>query len=404
MSENVKPKTRWKPPKLERHEDFIVQQRQSGASIRDVQRALRTRKVRVSISTISRYLKTVPGARWRRLDAASDEAPTKRPHIRSQADSADTAVRGSRKENFRKRNAADQARYWVSKGLAIGKPRHKNHSDGKIHSLGTKRNYEGCLTRFCRWIQTNKLCDLESVRIIDAMQYLHQRSTQVGQKTLDLDRQSMQFLFRQTTGADIRLERVKSTYTGGRRLATEPRAYSAQELKNVCRSLSPRSALAARLCFWSGLRTHELATLRPASEMVASRHRDWSPERFGGRTGALYVVTGKGGLRREVMLPHNLAASLERRRLDRPKTVCDRGINYRQHYDITTGNSLTVVWTRASRKELGWSAGAHGLRHSYAQKRINELQQLGYGYEERKAIVAQELGHFRSDETETYLR
>ena len=118
----------------------------------------------------------------------------------------------NQKENFRRREAAQQAKYWVNRGLALGKARHGNHRDGLIHSIGTKRNYEGALTRFCRWIQQHKFRDLESVSIKNTMRYLEERSTQVGQKTLDLDRQAIQFLLRQTTGAEMRLERIKSTF------------------------------------------------------------------------------------------------------------------------------------------------------------------------------------------------
>lgn len=48
--------------------------------------------------------------------------------------------------------------------------------------------------------------------------------------------------------------------------------------------------------------------------------------------------------------------------------------------------------------------GTHGLRHSYAQERITELQEAGKVYNEAREIVSQELGHFRADVVETYLR
>ena len=201
------------------------------------------------------------------------------------------------KKNFRRREAAQQAKYWVNKGLAIGKARHGNHRDGLIHSIGTKRNYEGALTRFCRWIQQHKFRDLESVSIKNTMRYLEERSTQVGQKTLDLDRQAIQFLLRQTTGAEMRLDRIKSTFTGGRKLAAESRAYTFDQVEAVCSQLSPRSALAAQIAFAAGLRAHELISIRPADELQASYPpRSWSPDRFAGREGKRFVVAGKGGL------------------------------------------------------------------------------------------------------------
>ena len=59
---------------------------------------------------------------------------------------------------------------------------------------------------------------------------------------------------------------------------------------------------------------------------------------------------------------------------------------------------------RASTTVLGWSKGGHGLRHSYAQDRVMELQTLRLSQEAAKEVVSQELGHFRPEITDTYLR
>ena len=134
-----------------------------------------------------------------------------------------------------------------------------------------------------------------------------------------------------------------------------------------------------------------------------STHCEWSPERFKGRDGVLYTVIGKGGLRRAVMLTKELADELEARRFGE-HTVLDRGIRYTQRHDVNFGSSLTKEWSSASKEAVGWSAGLHGLRHSYAQTRLAELQGLGFAREERMGIVSQELGHFRTTETEGYLR
>jgi len=65
-----------------------------------------------------------------------------------------------------------------------------------------------------------------------------------------------------------------------------------------------------------------------------------------------------------------------------------------------TRNSTTKASTRA----LGWTFGAHGIRHTYAQKRMIELQNLGWKYDSALAVVSQEMGHFRPEITEVYLR
>lgn len=297
-----------------------------------------------------------------------------------------------------------QAERIVQRGLALGKSRHDSKNDGKIHSIGTARAYRDGLTLFCTWIQQHRLGDLPGASVKLAERYLTERSRQVGQKTLDRDRQAIQFLLRQTSGMDIRLPRIKTSFSNGRGLAKQPRALSVEQLDAVCRNLSPRSALAARLCYSTGLRAHELFTLQPRHSCSPSRHRQWSPDRFSGRDGQLYVVTGKGGLKREILLPFDLAYELEKRRLSQPVIKIDRSVRYECRYDITGGNDFTCVFGAAAKKALGWSTGAHGLRHSYAQDRMNELRASGYGRQARMEIISQELGHFRADILETYLR
>jgi hypothetical protein len=79
-------------------------------------------------------------------------------------------------------------------------------------------------------------------------------------------------------------------------------------------------------------------------------------------------------------------------------------VNYTQYYDIGGGRAWSQSFSAASQRELGFSTGAHGLRHSYAQERMEELQRSGMNYDDAKGTVAQEVGHFASDTTEAYLR
>ena len=83
------------------------------------------------------------------------------------------------------RNAKAQAFHAVKQKLRLGEGRHLNRQDKKIHSLGTKRNYEQALTRLTEWIQKNRLGDLKSLSSETALAYLEMRGQEVGQKTLD---------------------------------------------------------------------------------------------------------------------------------------------------------------------------------------------------------------------------
>jgi integrase len=152
------------------------------------------------------------------------------------------------------------------------------------------------------------------------------------------------------------------------------------------------------------LRAHELLTLQLQHNRSASTHHQWSGNRFAGRSGVIYTIIGKGGLIREIMLPNDIAKQLENNRLKVPVIIRDRNINYQCHYNIGGGKQWSNSFSAASKRVLGWSHGAHGLRHSFAQDRMNELQQLSFIYQEALGIVSQLLGHFRPDITEVYLR
>jgi len=105
-----------------------------------------------------------------------------------------------------------------------------------------------------------------------------------------------------------------------------------------------------------------------------------------------------------VRLPSELSQELEATRLAEPKRITDRGIHIQAQYDVIGGKSFSNLFSRTAQKAMGWSEGAHGLRHSYAQRRMATLQVSAKSYQHALGIVSQELGHFRPDITEVYLR
>jgi integrase len=280
-----------------------------------------------------------------------------------------------------------------------------SRSTGRIHSLRTFEKYVACLSQAGKWAkEQHGLRHLSALTPEHAQAYLeHRAAAQIGQKQLDADRNALEFV----TG--------KGSLTRVSALIQRPlgsRIYTPVQVERVQRCQSEENALATRLAYEAGLRAHELLTLRRTDEDRPSGHRHWRSERFQGRDGLRYVVTGKGGLKREVLLSRETAARLEERRLEVPREVMDRGIRYVQVYAISGGNRWAVSFSAASERALGWSRGAHGLRHSYAQERMRELQGLrelsgkpaGLEYREAKEVVSQELGHFRGEIVETYLR
>lgn len=270
-----------------------------------------------------------------------------------------------------------------------------------IKSVGTVRNYEQGLrsvgTALAR--QGERLKGLTPER---AIEYLKDRAGQVAQKTLDLERQALQKM----------LQHVEKNLEPGQTLpviksAVETRlgsrAYTAQQVAAIAEKQSEKHALATEIAYSAGLRAHELITLRPADDRPAD-DRPALPEKFSGRNGVFYTVEGKGGLVREVLIPVELSDRLEKHRLDEPRSITDRGVHYQQHYDIGGGQQWSNSFSGASERALGWSNGAHGLRHSYAQERMVEVQSAGLTKEHAQEVVSQEMGHFRPEITETYLR
>jgi integrase len=298
------------------------------------------------------------------------------------------------------RSPESQARHAIQQALAIGKPSHtQDGGDGKVHSLGTARTYADSLKCLATFIAERRLDPvgkgLASLTRETAQIYLEYRSQEVGQKQLDKDRQAMQIVLGE------KLTVTKSELDQ----ALKSRAYTQQQIQLIADAQTQKHALPTLIAADAGLRAHELLTLLPLDERAPSAHRTWTDERFEGR-GEIkrYTVVGKGGLVREVAITGDLAGQLEALKLAESRIVTDRKIYYEQHYEIGGGKQWSDSFGKAAQRELAWSTGAHGVRHTYAQVRMKVLQFLGRNYETALAVVSQEMGHFRPEITEVYLR
>jgi integrase len=273
-----------------------------------------------------------------------------------------------------------------------------------IKSVGTVRNYEQALKNVATAMvnQGQHLRDLDHDR---AISYLEQRAEEVGQKSLDIERQAIQSMFRHVTGKLSEGETLRVVKSEHEQILNS-RAYTLEQTHAIANNQRVQNSLATEIAYSAGIRAKELITLLPIEERPADSRRNKEPldEKFMGRTGQRYSVIGKGGLVREVMIPENLAQQLEDRRLEQPREVIDRNIVYQQYYNIQAGRNWSQSFSRSSKQVLGWSNGGHGLRHSYAQERMDELRSQGLTREYAMEVVSQELGHFRPDITEVYLR
>lgn len=295
--------------------------------------------------------------------------------------------------------ASTQANRAIRRSLALGKASHNSKNSGKIHSVVTAKTYQASLKLLAEWDKVNGGKGLTLLDTSRAEAYLLERAEYVTQKTLDKDRQALQIL----PNVD-KPDRIKSQVINSG-LSTQSRAYDIAQVEHLFNHQQEHNALATEISYEAGLRAHELYTIRPLSEQAISTHRQFSNERFEGRPSTVaYTVIGKGGLIREVRLSTELSQRLESLRLPMPRNVTDRGIRYQQQYNIGAGKAWSQSFSSASSREFGWSNGAHGLRHSYAQDRMKEIQALGHTYQSALEIVSQEMGHFRADITEVYLR
>lgn len=271
-----------------------------------------------------------------------------------------------------------------------------------VKSVGSVRNYEQALTTVADYCQQMKLPSLRGMSLDDAITYLELRGQIVGQKTLDLERQALQIMLHHVSKAlpeNSRLPVIKSE----QQQVLKSRAYSERQVEIVAGKQLASNSLATQLSYAAGLRAHELLTLARCNERSADK-RPANEHKWAGRDGVLYTVQGKGGLIRQVLLPTKLAEELELHRRTQPVTVRDREVNYISRYNIAGGQRWSNSFSAASKRALGWSRGAHGLRHSYAQQRMYELQMQELTRVVALETVSQEMGHFRPEITETYLR
>ena len=273
-----------------------------------------------------------------------------------------------------------------------------------LDSIRTIDNYRGALESVAKNMQQYGIGDsLRGMTPETANSYLEIRAEEVRQSQLNMERQAIQCMMHNVSKVLEKNDKLDASIKSKLETIEASRSYTPEQVHAIASAQTERNALATEIAHAAGLRAHELLTLQRREERTPS-DRPALESKFNGRNGVRYTVQGKGGLVREVVLPHSLSARLEDKRLDTANIVNDRGINYRSQYDIAGGQRWSNSFSAASNRALGWSSGAHGVRHSYAQERMSELQNQRLNYTTRLETVSQEMGHFRPDITEVYLR
>ncbi|MGR5373056.1 site-specific integrase [Photobacterium damselae] len=274
--------------------------------------------------------------------------------------------------------------------------------------IGTNRNYFDSIVKLAEYAQEHLSCSLKNLTQDQIAQYLNERCKTLSRSSVQKDLLAFQAMLRHAKVADplpidkLLLPGTKSELEDKK----NSRFYTKKQIQIICQHQSQKFSLSTQIASSSGLRAHELLTLQRIDERGADKrdkYKEAQELKFTGLNGSKYTVKGKGGLIREVIIPKHLSIQLEEYRLNQDKLIIDRGIYYHSRYDIPGGQRWSNSFTKASLRSLGWTTGAHGVRHSYAQERMKELQKK-IDYKTSLAIVSQELGHFRPDITLVYLR
>ena len=280
-----------------------------------------------------------------------------------------------------------------------GTPRHGNKDDGKFHSDGYVRDARSTFklcSSFCRE-HGHKQEKFSSLKIDTAENYLLHRSEQIQQKQLNTERIALNKHLSRLYNKPIELPFTKSV-----RKPPEivNRAYTHEQVKQLISAAKDQEkhdlAVSIALGYQAGLRPHELHNIMPPGIGEASPHRRWSDKIYTGRESWVSaIVKGKGGLKREVRYTNEMTPHLRNSLREVPEKIIDkqRDTSHFSYYKLLAGQKYSQQFGDLSRETFGWSNGAHGLRHSFAQRRYSELQNH-YPQVAAKQILANELGHF----------
>jgi integrase len=313
--------------------------------------------------------------------------------------------RGSRGQHRSKKapSLSEQAKRWIQARANRGQTK----SSGKpLRSDRTVNRYIGDLTRAAHWIEQRfGITRLNGITQTQAQAYIDFRAQQsIRAATLQGYGMALKTL------PQVSQLSLPSKRTEPNNASKPSRAYTFAQIKAIQSQLPLLAQLSVQILLESGCRAQDLASIRLASEapLIRAQHARLHPERFTGREDWITVkFIGKGGHEYLSTLSPNTIKQLQRLRLPHPIAYRDRGQDNavcQQYYDLPAGNYLSKLWTLASKQVLDYSHGIHGLRHTYAQQRVTQLQDTGMSWQLARECVSQTMGHYRAKEVDTYLR
>lgn len=155
-----------------------------------------------------------------------------------------------------------------------------------------------------------------------------------------------------------------------------------------------RVADVVRLAYTHGLRLHEITRLDRATLLKALRKNE-------------LTIKGKGGLIRQVPLRNEAARKHIRELADKTPLNSYKVFvlkNEKTHEVMKEAQNFIQNYRDKVIEPGGHNITLHGLRHTYAQERYLELTEAGKGEYDAKLQISRELGHFRAEVTDIYLK
>ena len=406
--DEVRSRFRLRRSRLDRFKAEIVELVAAKVSYDGIALWLRNfRRCKVSRSAIQARVK-----HWQSSPSAEpiDELPPRKPDKRGKLiRQATRGLRAQRAATEKRTPEAEQAHRLFRKFIAFGEQKSPQiMGDGyKIFGVRTFETYVAALAAALK--QLHKFAPFKSARDVsvdDWVKWLNRRSQAVTSAVYRRDLHVVKLLLVSTRRASlIEWLPIEFPEASRGRLANEPRYYSAAQWRAIAAHQTPLHAFTTFLIGRTGMRAQGPLTLREPGIRAPSISRNWRSDRFIGLSDfERWTVKEKNGLIREIAVPADLAKMLRQLRLQRPVIVTDRGVNFETHFPVSGGRKWSESFSSASVRALGWSLGGHGLRHSYAESRIETLQSCGKAFDTAREIVSQELGHFRASVTNSYLR
>ena len=266
-------------------------------------------------------------------------------------------------------------------------------------SIQTKRRYYEAVKRFCAYLadeyHLQKLSNVNGKHLVNYV--IHMQDTGKSASTTKTDLAAIRF-FHDKMDAKYRLpdnDELGVTLER-RRFGQFDRTWSAAEFNHILGKALAEDRydyiLAMYLARYAGLRVHECFRIDTAIAEETLRNN-------------AITIKGKGGKVRTVPINEQIAIAVKKQ-LDRTKRGHKLLVPDDMHTDRAINRlQLFIMANREAIKDpnADVSLTFHGLRHTYAAEKYQELINGGTNALEAHFAVSRLLGHERADVTNVYL-